>query len=323
MPSEGSGARIAAAFVDSTALVGNTPLVRLNTLPRDAAPGAEVWAKLEQRNPMGSVKDRIGLAMVEAAEREGRIRRGDTLVEATSGNTGIALAFVGAIRGYRVILTMPQGMSAERRRLLRALGAQLVLTDAHLGMSGAVAEAQRIEATSARAVWLRQFENPANPEAHYRGTGPEIWRDCAGKVDAFVAGVGTGGTITGVGRYLKERNAAIRLVAVEPAESPVLSGGQPAPHPIQGIGAGFVPAVLDTASLDEVLPVHGRDAGSTARTLAAREGIVAGVSAGANVWAAYQLARRPEYAGKRIVTIICDTGERYLSTWLYDEEDIV
>lgn len=299
-------------------LVGRTPLVRLNKLAEGI--GATILLKMESFNPMSSVKDRIGLAMIRAAERAGVLQPGGTIVEATSGNTGIALAFVGAALGYKVVLTMPETMSIERRKLLKIFGAELELTPGQLGMRGAVERAKELLREIPGAVEVSQFSNPANPEIHYQTTGPEIWEQSGGKVDILVAGVGTGGTITGAGRYLRERNPEVRLIAVEPDASPVLSGGTPGPHKIQGIGAGFVPEVLDTALLDEVLRISAEDAGATARRLARQEGILAGISAGGNVFAALEVARRPENAGKTIVTVICDTGERYLSTWLFDEE---
>lgn len=296
--------------------VGATPLVRLNTLA--AGYGAEVWVKLENRNPGGSVKDRIAVYMVEQALKRGVLPPGGTVVEPTSGNTGIGLAMVATVKGLKCVLTMPESMSLERRKLLSALGAQLVLTPASEGMGGAVREAERLAAATPGAVLLGQFTNPDVVTAHYVSTGPEIFRDTGGEAAAFVAGVGTGGTITGTGKYLKERISDIRVCAVEPAASPVLSGGKPGPHPIQGIGAGFIPDVLNRALLDEVITVEGDDALNTARRLLAEEGINAGISSGANVWAALQVARRPEIAGKRVVTIICDTGERYLSTALFE-----
>jgi len=300
-----------------TDLIGNTPLVRLNRLTKGL--GAEVVVKLESHNPLSSVKDRIGLSMVEAAEREGAIKAGATLVEATSGNTGIALAYVGAVKGYSVILTMPDTMSVERRRLLAALGAKLELTPGSGGMKGAVEKVKEIVANTPNSILTRQFENKANPDVHYRTTGEEIWRDSDGKVDVLVAGVGTGGTITGASRRLKEYRSDILSIAVEPADSPVLSGGSPGPHKIQGIGAGFVPEVVDRSVIDEIMTVTSEEAGQTARRLAREEGILGGISAGANVAAALRVAARKELAGKRIVTIICDTGERYLSTWLYEQ----
>ena len=301
-----------------TDLVGGTPLVRLSRLAEGT--GATILGKLESANPAGSVKDRIGLAMIEAAERDGAITPGSSvIVEPTSGNTGIALAFVCAARGYKCILTMPESMSMERRALLKAYGAELVLTPATEGMRGAISRAQEIAAATDGAFIPQQFENPANPDVHERTTAEEIWSDTDGHVDIFVAGVGTGGSITGVGHVLKQRNPAVQVVAVEPVDSPVLSGGDPAPHRIQGIGAGFVPGVLDTSVYDEVIQVAADDAFETARSLASDEGVLTGISAGANAWAARELASRPENAGKVIVTIICDTGERYLSTALFTE----
>ncbi len=297
--------------------IGNTALIPLDRFCRDL-PG-RVLAKLEHRNPMGSVKDRIALSMIEDAERAGRLSPGQTIVEATSGNTGIALAYVGAIKGYRVLIAMPETMSVERRRLLSALGAELELTPGNRGMGDAVARTEQIAREREGAVLMRQFANPANPAAHEHGTGPEIWNETEGRVGIFVAGVGTGGTITGVGRALRDRNKAVEIYGVEPAESPVLSGGDPGAHAIQGIGAGFVPPVLDRSVLTGVLTVTAQDAASAARELALSEGVLAGISAGANVWAARQLAAKPENEGKEIVTVICDTGERYLSTWLYEE----
>ena len=306
-------------IIDSmTDLVGGTPLVRLSRLSEGT--GATILGKLDSSNPAGSVKDRIGLAMIEAAERDGILTPGESvIVEPTSGNTGIALAFVCAARGYKCILTMPESMSMERRALLKAYGAELVLTPATEGMRGAIARAQEIAADTKGAFIPQQFENPANPEVHERTTAEEIWADTDGHVDIFVAGVGTGGSITGVGHVLKQRKPGVQIVAVEPVDSPVLSGGDPAPHRIQGIGAGFVPGVLDTAVYDEVIQVSAEDAFETSRRLASEEGVLTGISAGANAWAARELASRPENAGKVIVTIICDTGERYLSTALFTE----
>jgi cysteine synthase A len=303
---------------DITRLVGNTPLVRVKKM--NAGLFGEVVAKLEFFNPLSSVKDRIGLNMIESAERAGRLTQGTVLVEPTSGNTGIGLAFVAASRGYRLILTMPDTASTERRKLLSALGAELVLTPGSHGMKGAIAKAEEIAQKNQPALILQQFENPANPEIHRKTTAEEIWRDTDGKVDIFVAGVGTGGTITGVAELLKERKPSLKAVAVEPVDSPVLSGGKPGPHKIQGIGAGFVPGVLRTDLIDEIIQVRHQDAGETARRLAREEGILAGISSGANLWAALQVAARPESRGKLIVTVLCDTGERYLSTWLFDEE---
>ena len=298
-----------------TQVVGNTPLVRIN---RIIDGGAEVLAKLEFYNPSSSVKDRIGIAMIDAAEASGELQPGGAIVEATSGNTGIALAMVGAARGYRVTLTMPDSMSRERRALLRAYGAELVLTPAAEGMRGAVARAEEIGLNQG-AVLVRQFANPANPEIHRNTTAKEIWRDTNGEVAALVAGIGTGGTITGVGQALKELNPDIKIIAVEPAASPILNGGTPAGHPIQGIGANFVPEVLDTNVYDEVLDAPTEEAVKWARLAASGEGILAGISSGAALWGANQLASRPEFAGKKIVVIIPSFGERYLSTILYKD----
>ena len=301
-----------------TDLIGHTPLLRLNRISDET--GAEVLGKLESLNPGGSVKDRIGLAMVAAAEREGSIAPGrTTIIEPTSGNTGIALAMVAAARGYEMVLTMPDTMSAERRAILKAYGARLVLTPGSEGMSGAVQRALDLAAETPDSFVPQQFENAANPEVHRLTTAEEIWADTGGEVDAFVAGVGTGGTLTGVGSVLRERRPGVRIVAVEPSDSAILSGGRPGPHRIQGIGAGFVPKVLDEDVYDEVMPVSGDDAFATARDLACTEGVLVGISAGANVWAAGQVARRPEMRGKVVVTVLCDTGERYLSTALFAE----
>ena len=293
-------------------LIGGTPLVRLRRLGKDL-PG-EILGKLESRNPLASVKDRIGLAMIQQAEQDGLIEPGGTIIEPTSGNTGIALAWVARVKGYRLILTMPETMSAERRRILALLGAELVLTPGKEGMQGAVDSAHKLQKEIPGSFIPHQFDNPANPAIHYRTTGPEIWRDTGGAVDYLVAGVGTGGTVCGAGRYLKEQHPQIRVIAVEPAESPVLSGGSPGPHLIEGIGAGFVPAIYDDNVVDEVIRVANDDAIATTKRLAKTEGILAGISSGANVYAASQVAARPASGGKRIVTIICDTGERYLST---------
>jgi len=299
-----------------TELIGGTPLLRLNRISDES--GAEVYGKLESFNPGGSVKDRIGLAMIEAAEREGRIAPGrTTIIEPTSGNTGIALAMVCAARGYDVVLCMPETMSVERRKLLLAYGAHLELTPGTDGMKGAMARAADLAAAGDDTFVPQQFENPANPEVHERTTAEEIWADTEGEVDVFVAAVGTGGTVTGVGRRLRERKPLLHVVAVEPAASPVLSGGQPSSHPLQGIGAGFVPEVLDTGVYHEVLKVEADDAYAAARRLATDEGVLVGISAGANAWAAEQVAQRPESRGRTIVTILCDTGERYLSTALF------
>lgn len=295
-------------------LIGNTPLVKLSGI----APSKNIFGKMENMNPLASVKDRLGIAMVEDAEKKGWIKRGSTLVEPTSGNTGIALAYISAIKGYKLILTMPASMSVERHKILSALGAEIVLTPAEKGMTGAINEAKNILKKDPSAIMLDQFNNPANPEYHYRTTGKEILDDTDGKVDIFVAGVGTGGTITGVGKRLKEFNPNIKIVAVEPSDSPVLSGGKPSSHKIQGIGAGFIPGVLDTKLLDEIITVKADDAFATSRQLMKTDGIFAGISSGANVWSAMQLASRSENKGKTIVTIICDTAERYLSTDLFN-----
>ena len=295
--------------------VGGTPLVEIS--PKLNKGAARVLAKVEYFNPGGSVKDRIALAMVEAAEKSGTLKPGATIIEPTSGNTGVGLAFVSAVRGYHLILTMPETMSVERRKLAAAYGAEIVLTPGAAGMKGAIAKANELRDSTPGSVILQQFENPANPEVHYRTTGPEIWNGTDGEVAAFVAGVGTGGTITGTGRYLREKNPDVGLFAVEPDTSPVLSGGQPGPHKIQGIGAGFVPKVLDTSLLTEVIKVSADDAGATARAAGASEGLLVGISSGASLWAALELSKRPEFAGKTIVALLPDTGERYLSTWLF------
>lgn len=302
-----------------TELVGNTPLLELSGYAQRHDLKAELVAKLEAFNPLSSAKDRVALAMIEDAERRGLLSEGGTIVEPTSGNTGVGLAFVAATRGYRMILTMPDTMSVERRRLAAALGAEVVLTEGAKGMSGAIEKAKELAAEIPGAFLPGQFSNPANPEAHRTTTAQEIWRDTDGKVDIFVAGAGTGGTITGVGRGLREHNPAVRLVAAEPDASPVLSGGKAGPHKIQGIGAGFVPEILDVSLLDEIVRVPNEDAVSTARELARHDGLLVGISSGAAVWAAAQVAKRPENEGKRIVVLLPDTGERYLSTGIYDD----
>ena len=302
-------------------LVGDTPMVELERLGRDAGAVARVVAKVELFNPAGSVKDRVALAMVERAEADGALRPGATIIEPTSGNTGVGLALVSALKGYRLILTMPETMSVERRRLVAAYGAQVVLTPGAEGMKGAIARAQALREEIPGSVILQQFENPANPARHYRTTAEEIWRDTEGGIDLFVAGVGTGGTVSGTGRRLKELNPAVRIAAVEPASSPVLSGGAPGGHKIQGIGAGFVPGNYDPSVVDLVVPVADDEAIATARLLASREGLLVGISSGAAAYAALQLAKREEYRGKTIVVLLPDTGERYLSTLLYAFDD--
>lgn len=296
--------------------IGGSPLVEISD--RLNKGGARVLAKVEYFNPGGSVKDRIALAMIDAAEKSGALKPGATIIEPTSGNTGVGLALVSAVRGYHLILTMPETMSVERRKLAAAYDAEIVLTPGSEGMKGAIAKAEELRDATPGAVILQQFENPANPAFHYRTTGPEIWTATGGNVAAFVAGVGTGGTVTGTGKFLKEQNPAVRIVAVEPDASAVLSGKKPGPHQLQGIGAGFVPKVLDTSILDEVIPVSAEKAGATARYAAAKEGLLVGISSGAALWAALELAKREEFAGKTIVTLLPDTGERYLSTWLYE-----
>jgi len=298
-----------------TETIGHTPLVRINRL--NESNGAVVLAKLESFNPLSSVKDRIGLAMIEAAEKEGRINGGTVIIEPTSGNTGIALAFVCAARGYRLVLTMPDTMSIERRQLLQVLGAELVLTEGSQGMKGAIVRAEELVKNTPDSFMPQQFNNPANPAIHRKTTAEEIWSDTDGAVDIFVGGVGTGGTITGVGEALKGKKPSVRVIAVEPADSPVLSGGTPGPHKIQGIGAGFFPQVFNRDAVDEVIPVAHADAGETARRLAREEGILVGISSGAALWAALRVAKRKESSGKTIVVLLPDTGERYLSTWLF------
>ena len=304
---------------DITKIIGNTPLVRLNRVMDGAR--ATVAAKLESHNPAGSVKDRIGVAMIEAAEREGKIQKDTILLEPTSGNTGIGLAFAAAAKGYKLVLTMPETMSIERRKLLAVLGAELVLTPGADGMKGAIARANEIAAGDSRYLILQQFENAANPAIHRTTTAEEIWADTDGQIDVLVCGTGTGGTVTGCAQVLKPRRPSLRIVAAEPADSAVISGGKPGPHKIQGWGPGFVPKVLDTTLLDETLTVTSDDAGVMTRRLGKEEGILAGISGGAAVWAAREIARRPENAGKLIVVVIPDSGERYLSTWVF--EDVV
>ncbi|MCL2373972.1 MAG: cysteine synthase A [Treponema sp.] len=299
-----------------TDLIGNTPLVKINKLNESAA---MLYVKLESFNPLHSVKDRVALAMIEAAEKDGALKEGTVIIEPTSGNTGIGLAYVAAVKGYRVILTMPDTMSVERRKLLKALGAELELTDGAKGMNGAIARAQELAAATPNSFIPQQFNNPANSRAHEKTTGPEIWNDSEGQVDILVGGVGTGGTLTGAGRFLKSKKASIRVIAVEPSASPVLSGGQAGAHKIQGIGAGFQPQVYDPSVIDEIYLTDEIKAGTAARLLAKKEGIFAGISSGSILEAALTVAKRPESQGKTIVAILPDTGERYLSTWLFEE----
>jgi len=299
-------------------LIGDTPLLRLDRYAPDTE--GRLLGKLESRNPGASVKDRIGLAMIEAAEKEGKLKPGGTIIEPTSGNTGIGLAVVAAVRGYRLIITMPESMSIERRKLLQGLGAEIVLTPSDEGMVGAVNQANELLSQIPGSYMPQQFQNPANPQVHYRTTGPEIWDATGGRVDLLVAGVGTGGTISGAGRFLKEKNSAVRCIAVEPEDSPVLSGGKMGPHMIQGIGAGFIPGNYHADVVDEIVTCSNDHAIETAKKLAHKEGLLCGISAGANVWAAHQVARRPENRDKVVVTIICDTGERYISTLLFYED---
>lgn len=308
-------------FTKSTQLIGHTPLLKVeNYMKEQKIEGVELLAKLEYLNPAGSVKDRVALSMVEDAEKTGLLKPGATIIEPTSGNTGIGLALVAAAKGYRTILTLPDTMSMERRTLLRAYGAELVLTEGAKGMSGAIEKAEELRDSIPGAVILGQFDNGANPAAHVATTGPEIWEDTDGKVDIFVAGVGTGGTITGIGEYLKSKNPKVQVVAVEPADSPVLSGGRPGAHKLQGIGAGFVPAVLNTEIYDEIIKVTTEEAYETGRLIARKEGVLVGITSGAALYAAAQLAKRPENAGKTIVALLPDSGDRYLSTPMFAEE---
>lgn len=309
---------MAKIFSDITKTVGNTPLVRLNRVTKGLS--ATILVKMESFNPLSSVKDRIGLSMIEDAEKKGILKRNSIIIEPTSGNTGIALAFVAAAKGYRLILTMPDTMSAERRKLLSALGAEVVLTDGAQGMRGAIEKAEELAHNTPHSFVPQQFENAVNPEAHRKTTAQEILRDTGGKVDVFVAGIGTGGTLTGVGEVLKKEDPKVKIVALEPMDSPVLSGGKPLPHKIQGIGAGFIPSILNRSIVDEVITVAHEDAGQIARRLAREEGILCGISSGANVWGALEITKRPASKGKTIVTVICDTGERYLSTWLFEDQ---
>ena len=303
-----------------TDLIGNTPLLELTNFNRNNGSLAKIIAKLESFNPASSVKDRIGFAMIDAAEKQGILNKDSIIIEPTSGNTGIALAFVAASKDYKLILTMPETFSIERRNLLKALGAQLVLTPGAEGMPGAIRKAEELARTTPNSFMPQQFKNPANPEIHRRTTAEEIWNDTDGKVDIFISGIGTGGTITGVGEVLKKRNPDVQIIAVEPADSPVLSGGKPGPHKIQGIGPGFIPDVLNRSVIDEIIQVKNEDAFETGRQLARHEGLLAGISSGAATWAALQVAKRPENKGKNIVVILPDSGERYLSTLLYNPE---
>lgn len=309
---------MAKIYNNITETIGRTPLVKLSQLS-DGFPGT-VLAKIESFNPLSSVKDRIGLAIIEAGERDGKINKDTIIIEPTSGNTGVALAFVAAARGYRLILTMPETMSIERRQLLKIFGAELVLTEGAKGMKGAIAKAEELAAATPNSFVPQQFNNPANPEIHRKTTAEEIWNDTDGTVDIVIAGVGTGGTVTGVGEVLKKKKPSVKIIAVEPVDSPVISGGAPGPHKIQGIGAGFIPQNLNTQIIDEIIQVSNADAGATSRLAARKEGILIGISSGAALWAALEVAKRQDSAGKNIVVVLPDTGERYLSTWLFQEE---
>lgn len=308
-------------YENAAELIGHTPLIKVTNYAKEQKiEDVTLLVKLEYLNPAGSVKDRVALAMIEDAEAKGILKKGSTIIEPTSGNTGIGLACVAAAKGYRTVLTLPETMSVERRTLLKAYGAELVLTDGSLGMTGAIAKAEELQQTIPNAVILGQFDNPANPAAHVATTGPEIWEDTDGKVDIFVAGVGTGGTITGIGRYLKEQNPEVKIVAVEPADSPVLSGGSAGAHKLQGIGAGFIPTVLDTGVYDEIMTVTTEQAYETGRMIAHKEGVLVGITSGAALYAAAEIAKRPENKGKTIVALLPDSGDRYLSTPMFAEE---
>lgn len=305
-------------YNDLTELIGNTPMMRLDALAKSEGAKANIIAKLEYFNPAGSVKDRVAFNMITEAEKSGKLKPGATIIEPTSGNTGIGLAAVGAARGYKVILTMPETMSVERRNLVKAFGAEVVLTDGSKGMSGAIEKANELKKRIYGAIIAGQFENPANPQAHYETTGPEIWRDTEGKIDVFVAGIGTGGTVSGVGKYLKEQNPEIKIIGVEPASSPVLTQGHGGAHKIQGIGAGFVPETLNRDVIDEVITCTDKAAYETGNKIAKAHGILVGISSGAAVWAAIEISKRPEFSGKNIVALLPDTGDRYLSTGMFD-----
>lgn len=305
-------------YNDLTELIGNTPMMRLDALAKSEGAKANIIAKLEYFNPASSVKDRVAFNMITEAEKSGKLKPGATIIEPTSGNTGIGLAAVGAARGYKVILTMPETMSVERRNLVKAFGAEVVLTDGSKGMSGAIEKANELKKRIYGAIIAGQFENPANPQAHYETTGPEIWRDTEGKIDVFVAGIGTGGTVSGVGKYLKEQNPDIKIIGVEPASSPVLTQGHGGAHKIQGIGAGFVPETLNRDVIDEVITCTDKAAYETGNKIAKAHGILVGISSGAAVWAAIEISKRPEFSGKNIVTLLPDTGDRYLSTGMFD-----